>query len=302
MPSVSASGSAAVHVRTPAKVNLILRVLDRRPDGYHNLWSLMQTVGLEDVVTIRRSATPEIRLQCEHAGLAIDQTNLVYRAAALIRERAGVRDGLDIELTKRIPLGAGLGGGSSDAAATILGLNQLLGLGWSVSQMGEAGQLLGSDVPFFFSAPTATVSGRGEAVRRVRIEGERWVVLVNPGFPVETRWAYQQLAKTRTRVRPLADTLVQLNQQDVVSWERVREIAENDFEEPVFASHPLLRDLKTRLLSHGAEIALLSGSGATVFGVFHEAAAASRAQAVLDQQQDCRAYAVKAGTGPLIVQ
>ena len=302
MPSASISGPATVHVHAPAKVNLILRVLDRRPDGYHNLWSLMQTVGLEDVVTIRRSATPEIRLHCVHAVLAGDQSNLVYRAAALVRERAGVRDGLDIELTKRIPLGAGLGGGSSDAAATILGLNQLFGLGWSVSQMGGVGQLLGSDVPFFFSAPAAAVSGRGEVVRRVRIEGERWIVLVNPGFPVETRWAYQQLAQTRSRVRPLSDALVQLNQQDIMSWERLRELAENDFEEPVFAAHPLLRDLKTQLISHGAEVALLSGSGATLFGVFREAAAASRSQALLDQQQGCRAYAVQAGTGLLIVQ
>ncbi len=302
MPSASVPGPATVRIHAPAKVNLILRVLDRRPDGYHNLWSLMQTVGLEDVVTIRRSATPEIRLQCEHTVLTADQTNLVYRAAALIRERAGVTDGLDIELTKRIPLGAGLGGGSSDAAATILGLNQLLGLGWSVSQMEDVGQLLGSDVPFFFSAPTAIVSGRGEAVRRVRIEGERWVVLVNPGFPVETRWAYRQLAQTRTRVRPPTDALVQLSHQDVVSWERVCELAENDFEESVFAGHPILRDLKTQLLSHGAELALLSGSGATVFGVFLDAAAASRAQALLDRCTGCRAHAVQAGTAPLIVQ
>ncbi len=302
MPSASVSGPATVLVRAPAKVNLILRVLDRRSDGYHNLWSLMQTVGLEDIVTIRRTTTPEIRLQCEPMVLAADQTNLVYRAAVLVRERAGVKDGAWIELTKRIPLGAGLGGGSSDAAATILGLNQLFGLGWSIAQMSAVGQLVGSDVPFFFLAPTAIVSGRGEVVRPVRMEGERWVVLVNPGFPVETKWAYQQLAQTRSHVRPLADRVVQLNQQDVMSWEDLRELAENDFEGPVFASYPLLQDLKTQLITHGAESALLSGSGATVFGVFRDAAGAASAQEQLIQQQGCRAYAVRAGTGPLIVQ
>lgn len=302
MPSASVSWPATVRVHAPAKVNLILRVLDRRADGYHNLWSLMQTVRLEDIVTIRRTTTTEIRLQCKHTVLTADQTNLVYRAAALVRERAGVRDGVEIELTKRIPLGAGLGGGSSDAAATILGLNKLFGLGWSISQMSAVGQLLGSDVPFFFLAPTAIVSGRGEVVKPIRMEGERWIVLVNPGFPVETKWAYQQLAQMRSHVRPLADRVLQLNQQDVVSWERLRELAENDFEGPVFASHPLLQDLKTQLVSHGAESALLSGSGATVFGVFRDVAGATRGQARLDQQQGCRAYAVPAGTGPLIIE
>lgn len=302
MPSAPGAGPASVRVSAPAKVNLILRVLERRPDDYHNLWSLMQTVGLEDQLAIRRIETPHIRLRCEHETLAVDRTNLVYRAAALVCERAGVREGVEIELTKQIPLGAGLGGGSSDAAATILGLNHLFGLGWSVAQMSEAGQRLGSDVPFFFKAPTAIVSGRGEGVRRVRMQGERWVVLVNPGFPVETKWAYQQLAQTRGPVRPLADALVRLNQQDVVPWDQVRALAENDFEPPVLGSHPLLREIKTQLLVHGAEFALLSGSGATVFGVFSEAAAAARAQAQLDQERGWRAYAVRAGTGPLLVQ
>ena len=103
-----------------------------------------------------------------------------------------------------------IGGGSSDAAATILGLVRLLGLGWSVQQMAEVGQQLGSDVPFFFVAPAACVTGRGEVVRPVQVTGQRWIVLVNPGFPVETKWAYQQLAATRQGVRPLSDSLQQL--------------------------------------------------------------------------------------------
>jgi 4-diphosphocytidyl-2-C-methyl-D-erythritol kinase len=154
---------SAVTVFAPAKVNLILRVLDRRADGFHNLWSLMQTVGLEDAVTIRRaSGHSEIRLQCDSAALSVDQTNLVYRAAAGVLAQTQHKIGLDIRLTKRIPMGAGLGGGSSDAAATILGIDRLLNLGWPAARMAEVGQALGSDVPFFFHAPTAVVAGRGE--------------------------------------------------------------------------------------------------------------------------------------------
>ena len=140
-----------VRICAPAKVNLILRVLDRRTDGYHNLWSLMQTVALEDELHIRlQSDTTGVRLRCDDPTLPTDGRNLVARAAGVVLERAGLSVGLDIRIVKRIPVSAGLGGGSSDAAATIVGLNRLLALGWSTSQMAQVGQVLGSDVPFFF--------------------------------------------------------------------------------------------------------------------------------------------------------
>ena len=194
-----------ITVFAPAKINVTLRILDRRPDGFHNLWSIMQTVALEDEVQIRlRADRQDIQLRCDVTQLAADQSNLVYRAAAEVLARARQSIGLDIELRKRIPMGAGLGGGSSDAAATIIGLNHLLQLEWSPAQMAEVGQSLGSDVPFFLFAPSAFVAGRGETVRPVVIEGARWVVLVNPGFGVNTKWAYQELAATRTAVTPLS--------------------------------------------------------------------------------------------------
>ena len=194
-----------VTVFAPAKINVSLRILDRRPDGFHNLWSIMQTVALEDEVCIKICADrQDIQLRCDAAQLAADQSNLVYRAAAVVLARARRSIGLDIELRKRIPMGAGLGGGSSDAAATIIGLNHVLQLEWSPTQMADIGQSLGSDVPFFLFAPSAFVAGRGETVRPVVIEGVRWVVLVNPGFGVNTKWAYQELAATRTAVMPLS--------------------------------------------------------------------------------------------------
>ena len=269
-----------VTVSAPAKINLVLRILDRRPDGYHNLWSLMQTVKLEDALSISINHSHSIiNLRCDDPSLKTDRSNLVSRAAAAVLERSGQAVGLDIVLTKRIPMGAGLGGGSSDAAATIMGLNRILGLRWSKELMAQVGQTLGSDVPFFSFAPSATVAGRGERVTPVRIMDSRWVVLINPGFPIETKWAYQQLSESRTGVVQVSCSHMALETSAELNWKQVLEIAENDFEVPVFKAYPLLRDIKQHLMSQGAEVALLSGSGATVFGVFSAESGARSAQA-----------------------
>ncbi len=292
-----------ITVFAPAKINLILRILDRRPDGFHNLWSIMQTVALEDEVWIRLCPGQQgIHLSCDTGLVAADQSNLVYRAAAAVVERAQASIGLDIELRKRIPMGAGLGGGSSDAAATIIGLNRLLRLGWSPFEMAAVGQSLGSDVPFFLFAPSAFVAGRGESVRPVVIEGARWIVLVNPGFGVNTKWAYQELAATRTGVTPLSPVQCELDRQLRVSWTQLIAAAENDFEAPVFAAHGKLREIKQSLQVQGAEIALLSGSGAMVFGVFTDETRARLAQAKLASEQLMTVFVVPTCSGALLVQ
>jgi 4-diphosphocytidyl-2-C-methyl-D-erythritol kinase len=290
-----------ITVFAPAKVNVILRILDRRSDGFHNLWSVMQTVALDDEVQIRlRSDRQDIQLRCDATDLATDQSNLVYRAAAAVLARAQQSIGLDIELRKRIPMGAGLGGGSSDAAATIIGLNGLLQLKWSPAQMAEVGQLLGSDVSFFLFAPAACVTGRGETVRPVVVEGARWVVLVNPGFGVNTKWAYQELAAARTSVRPLSYAQQELDRQSRMDWAQLIAAAENDFEAPVFAAHGTLREIKQRLQAHGAEIALLSGSGATVFGVFADEAGARRSHAQFVSEKFMNVFTIPTCSGPLV--
>ena len=288
------SSPSEITVFAPAKINVVLRILDRRPDGFHNLWSIMQTVALEDEVCIKICADrQDIQLSCDAAQLAADRSNLVYRAAAEVLARAKQSIGLDIELRKRIPMGAGLGGGSSDAAATIIGLNRLLRLEWSPTQMADAGQSLGSDVPFFFFAPSAFVAGRGETVRPVIVEGARWVVLVNPGFGVDTKWAYQELAATRTSVRPLSHAQQELDRQSRMGWVQLIAAAENDFEAPVFAAYGKLREIKQSLQDHGAEIALLSGSGATVFGVFTDEARARDAQAQFVTEKSMKVFVAR---------
>lgn len=287
----STSRPLSIRVFAPAKINLVLRILDRRTDGYHNLWSLMQTVQVQDEITLALTgAHSGVTLRCDEPSLKTDDSNLVSRAAVAVMAQSGRTGGLDITLAKRIPMGAGLGGGSSDAAATIIGLNQLFNLGWSAEQMAHIGQTLGSDVSFFFFAPSATVAGRGEQVVPIRIKGTRWVVLVNPGFPVETKWAYQQLTANRAAVVPLSQSHAMLEHASELGWEQVLEAAENDFEGPVFKAYPLLQEIKHRLLALEADVALLSGSGATVFGVFRNEAKARQAQVLLMNEPQFKVF------------
>lgn len=261
----------------------------------------MQTVGLYDDLHIAVVPHAEgIDLRCDVPTLAVDQTNLVHRAATLVLEHARLKLGLAIELQKRIPMGAGLGGGSSDAAAVISGLNRLLGLGWSSSTLGEIGEKLGSDVPFFFAAPTAVATGRGEQVRTVALPEPRWVVLVNPGFPVDTRWAYQQLASSRREVKPVSESTHRLADRSTVPWEVITAEAVNDFEPTVFEAYPILREIKLRLTAAGADMSLLSGSGATVFGIFRDKDLASRAHEALAADGRHAVYMVETCARPSV--
>ncbi|GKS57181.1 4-diphosphocytidyl-2-C-methyl-D-erythritol kinase [Nitrospira sp.] len=290
-------------VSSPAKVNLVLRILDRRPDGYHNLWSLMQTVGLADdlFISLDPSST-DIHLSCAHPEVPLGPTNLIHRAARAVLDRAGIEIGLHIELEKRIPMGAGLGGGSSNAAATVLGLNRLLGLKWTAATMTEVTASLGSDIPFFFSAPTAIISGRGERVTPLRMTGSRTLLLVNPGFGVETAWAYRTLAAGRSQSPRLAESLQRLTDSTTVDWGTLSPLMENDFEPVVFAAHPTLAAIKAALLAAGAESAFLSGTGATVFGVFQSKESAALALERLEIRPEWKAWVVPTAASPLAVQ
>ena len=263
----------------PAKINLILRIFDRLPNGYHALWSFMQTIGVADELTVRvTDAFEGIRLDCSEKALSATTGNLAYQAAELVLQRAGVSMGVELKLVKGIPVEAGLGGGSSDAAATIMGLNRLLGLGWTNGEMAALGQTLGSDVPFFIKAPTAVVHGWGQWIIPKTLDGVRWIVLVNPGFPINTGQAFRRLDEMRRTGPALPEALKSVERAPSVSWSRILAMMENDFEATTFVDYPVLADIKKTLLGMGAEGALLSGSGATVFGAFREQAEAIRAK------------------------
>ena len=265
-------------LEAPAKINLFLQVTDRRPDGYHLLETLMQKVSLYDEIKLRMCAAG-IPLRCSVDGTPENKPTPVYRAAALFlqatRGRRGGREfGVDITLTKRIPVAAGLGGGSSDAAATLNGLNKLYEYGCSTVELAEIGLQLGADVPFFLAdAPAAFATGIGEILQPVEPLCGYSVLLVNPGFPVSTRWVYQSFALTKKE-----NTSNLKNSQEGIlgpfarngSAQTIpqRTFLLNDLETVTVSRYPEVGRLKEELLLNGAERALMSGSGPTVFGLF----------------------------------
>lgn len=264
---------AAVIVRAPAKVNLILRVRGRRPDGYHEIASLMQRIDLCDEVALSL-AEGDLAVITDHPEVPSGPENLAHRAAeALLRPR-DLRVGVRIQITKRIPVGAGLGGGSSDAAATLRGLNALLGLGLTPGELARIGGGLGADIPFFFAGGSgALVGGIGDQVEEVRGLPHLWYVIVNPGFSVSTRWVYENFALTSpgrdTSIAQVPETLIAVSQ---ALW--------NDLEEVTAGRYPEVREMEQALLARGARGASMSGSGPTVFGLFpseREARSAARA-------------------------
>jgi 4-diphosphocytidyl-2-C-methyl-D-erythritol kinase len=288
--------SRGVEASAPGKINLILRVLDRRPDQYHNLWSVMQAVELADTVWVEEApASSGISLSCEGADLPAGSENLVYRAAQTVLDRLKCSRGLRIRLLKRLPIAAGIGGGSSDAAATIQALALLLQTGWSQVQMAEIGEEIGSDVPFFLYGPTALVQGRGERVTPIRVEGERWLVLVNPGIAIPTVWAYGKLAESRRGADSEWRSAVPIafSADSPLQWNQLLSLMENDFRSVMEEAYPSLRDLRVLLLAHGAQAAMLSGSGSTVFGVFQSEEPARRAADRLERQPGCRVWVTR---------
>jgi len=289
-----------VQVRAPAKINLILKVLGRLPNGYHELWSIMQTVDLFDHVSLRIAPSSQgIQLTCQPSRVPQGIDNIVYRAAALVLKKARIDDGVEIQLDKHIPMGAGLGGGSSNAAATIFGLVQLFQLQWSWSEMAVLGAELGSDVPFFFHGPQALIRGWGQEVVPLAISGFRWIVLVNPGFPIETGWAYQQIAQSRTQVPQLSEELLAFHQREVLGFQDILPYIENDFETALFPETPRLSEIKEKLCFLGAEVALLSGSGSTVFGVFSEKQTAVKAKDKMSDDSKFQVFCVPTSSARL---
>jgi 4-diphosphocytidyl-2-C-methyl-D-erythritol kinase len=250
-------------LRASAKVNLVLEVLGKRPDGYHELSTVMQAVDLFDRLTVEAAAT--ITLETSEPALPTDDRNLVVRAARLLREAAGVEAGARIVLDKRIPLAAGLGGGSSDAAATLLGLNKLWGLRWRRERLVELAVKLGMDVPFFLGRGRALGTSRGEVLSSLPGVGGYALVLVNPGVGLSTQEVYGRVppgwcAKPDGTKRML-DALKKRNVA------RVAGALTNHLEHWVEPALPVIGRMKAALLAAGALGVAMSGSGPTVFGL-----------------------------------
>jgi 4-diphosphocytidyl-2-C-methyl-D-erythritol kinase len=266
-----------MQLSAPAKINLSFEIKGRRPDGFHEIETLMAPISLADRLVIERTEDSDAtRFSCDDPSLPAGEDNLVVRAAKLFRERTGISDGIAIDLEKKIPHGAGLGGGSSDAASTLLGLNELFGAGLNSEELLQLGAQLGSDVPFFVARSAAICRGRGELVEATSLATNFQLVLFKPEFGVPTPWAYGRWKESREL--PGVDYSAQ-------EFSGVRFV--NDLERPVFEKFVFLAHLKKWLRRQPeVAVALMSGSGSTVFAALREGAAgeqlATRARDEID--------------------
>ncbi|GEN34575.1 4-(cytidine 5'-diphospho)-2-C-methyl-D-erythritol kinase [Aneurinibacillus danicus] len=256
---------ACLMVKAPAKINLTLDVLAKRPDGYHEIEMVMTTIDLADRLTIYRRSEDKITLDCTVSYLPLDQRNHVYQAARLVKERYGVTEGVHIHIDKQIPIAAGLAGGSSDAAATIKGLNRLWNLGMSVEEMAELGSQVGSDVSFCVYGGTALARGRGEKIERIPTPPPCWVILAKPPIGVSTSEVYGALRiDDLNEGRKSAEMVEAIRQGDFAG---VCRALGNHLESVTLDMHPQVRQIKERMLRFGADGVLMSGSGPTVFAL-----------------------------------
>jgi 4-diphosphocytidyl-2-C-methyl-D-erythritol kinase len=264
---------------SPCKINLLLNILGRRPDGFHELETLMQPVPVHDDLVLEKSASG-ITLTCSDPHLPADGSNLVHRAVAGFLAAAAIRAGVRIHLEKRLPLAAGLGGGSSNAAATLLALNELYGQPLSPSQLHAIAAALGSDVPFFLQPHPALATGRGENVRPLEpftVLKDAWVLLIHPGFGISTAWAYQQLARFPCGLHGEPGRGERL----VAAWSSGDLIGGltqlyNSLEAPALEKYPILALYQEHLRAAGALATLMSGSGSTTFALAANRQAAER--------------------------
>jgi 4-diphosphocytidyl-2-C-methyl-D-erythritol kinase len=254
----------------PAKVNLYLRILGRRTDGYHELSTLMQCVTLYDEITLRPGGKG-IRLRSDPPGVPSGEGNLVWQAARLYQKETRNDMGLDILLRKHIPVGAGLGGGSSNAAGMLTALNSLYG-GVNQKRLSKLAASLGADVPFFLLGTPALVTGIGEKLRGVKIAPPLHYLLVFPGWSVSTKWVYENLDLE------LTSPSKEFNIRNFIAQvEDVVQLLHNDLESVTARVHPWVSQTKAKLLDLGALGSLMSGSGPAVFGVFSDENTAKRA-------------------------
>lgn len=256
--------------KSPCKVNLILNILGKRADGFHELETVMQPVNICDEMTFERSGA-SLQLTCSNPELPCDSKNLVHRAATSFLAAAKISDGVEIHLQKNLPLAGGIGGGSANAAVTFSALNELFGSPLPVEKLHELSAALGSDVPFFLYDKPALATGRGEKVQSLEnfpaLKGKAFF-LVHPGFGISTPWSYQNLArfpKDQNGTPGRAEKLVAALRTD--NWDAISPDLYNSLEAPAFDKFPVLQLYKEFLRENGALVSLMSGSGSTTFAI-----------------------------------
>lgn len=259
----------------PAKINFSIDVIDRMENGYHNVEMVMQTIDLYDTITVEK-AGKGISVSCDHLYVPNDRRNIAWKAADLFFSEGPYKEGARINIKKKIPVSAGLGGGSADAAGVLKALNSLYGNCLGDLQLKEMARRLGADVAFFLSGGTQLAKGIGDELTMLpSLEGMD-IVLVKPDFPVSTRWVYENLDLNRVEKRPETSKVI-----SAIESMNIRMLArsmENVLESVTVRKYPEIRDIMDRLIEYGAIGSRMSGSGPTVFGIFSDPASAEAAR------------------------
>ena len=259
--------------KAPAKINLGLDVLHKREDGYHELEMVMSSVDLADRLVFERLPEDKIIVETNKAFLPIDKRNNVYQAAAILKERYGITEGIKISITKSIPVAAGLGGGSTDCAAALRGMNRLWELNLSMEELISMGVEVGTDVPYCLYGTTAYIAGKGEVVEPLVPMPQCWVVLVKPRISVSTRKIFQQVDMEQLShpdMKKLSEAIVEQDYQKMLTY------MGNSLEDITIPKHPVIQQIKDRMMKYGADVALMSGSGPTVFALCQKHSRAQR--------------------------
>ena len=266
-----------IQLKALAKINLGLDVLRRREDGYHEVKMIMQTIGLHDDLEIRKTKTPGIQVKTNLYYLPTNENNLVYKAAKLLMDEFQIQDGVSIQLKKRIPVAAGMAGGSSDGAAVLWGINQMYGLGLSMQALMERGVRLGADVPYCIQRGTALAEGIGEKLSVLPSMPKCTILIAKPGISVSTKFVYENLHANdlKPEQHPDVDSMIEAMRQKDLGLLCSR--MGNVLETVTIPAYPVINEIKRTMMDNGAIGSMMSGSGPTVFGVFDSPAAAKQA-------------------------
>lgn len=264
-----------ISLKALAKINLGLDVVRRREDGYHEVRMIMQTIQLYDRLDIKRTQEPGIQIQTNLSFLPVNENNLIYKAAKLLMDEFSITDGVSVKLDKRIPVAAGMAGGSTDAAAMLIGVNRLFSLGLTKRQLMERGVQIGADVPYCIMRGTALAEGIGEALSPLPPMVKCPVLIAKPSISVSTKFVYQNLKLDDTTIHPDINRLI-----DDIKAKNLHDIAAhmgNVLETVTIPNYPVIDEIKKHMLSNGAVGAMMSGSGPTVFGLFDDEDTAKKA-------------------------
>lgn len=271
-----------LEIKAYAKINLGLDVVRRLENGYHEVKMVMQTVGIYDVLTFEK-ASEGIVITTDSGELPTDENNLIYKAARLMKERYGITEGVRIHLQKNIPIAAGMAGGSTDAAATLKGLNELFELGAGKQELQEIGVKIGADVPYCVLGGTALAEGIGEKLTSLSSAPECVLLVAKPDINVSTKFVYEHLDAAGVDKHPDIDGMVEAIAEG--SLQGIVERMENVLETVTIPAHPIIATIKSRMKELGAVNSLMSGSGPTVFGIFVDRETAEKAYEQIKNEQ-----------------